>query len=126
MLALCFPYATSVGIFIGVTSLIPILGAYLGAAVGVLLIFPTDPMKALLFIVFIIVLQQLEGNLIYPRVVGTSIGLPGIWVFAAVVIGGGLGGIVGMMFGVPSAATLYKLLRMETNDRLNRRAAGQV
>jgi predicted PurR-regulated permease PerM len=123
MLALCFPYATSVGIFIGVTSLIPILGAYLGAAVGVLLIFPTDPMKALLFIVFIIVLQQLEGNLIYPRVVGTSIGLPGIWVFAAVVIGGGLGGIVGMMFGVPSAATLYKLLRMETNDR---RAAGQV
>ncbi|MGI5935685.1 MAG: AI-2E family transporter [Oscillospiraceae bacterium] len=125
-MALCFPYATSVGIFIGVTSLIPILGAYLGAAVGVLLIFPTDPMKALLFIVFIIVLQQLEGNLIYPRVVGTSIGLPGIWVFAAVVIGGGLGGIVGMMFGVPSAATLYKLLRMETNDRLNRRAAGQV
>ena len=89
-----FPYATSIGIFVGVTSLIPILGAYLGAAVGVLLIFQADPAKALLFVVFIIVLQQLEGNLIYPRVMGTSLGLPGLWVFAAVVIGGGLGGIV--------------------------------
>lgn len=118
MLIFGFPYATSVGIFIGVTSLIPILGAYLGAAVGVLLIFQVDPTKALLFIVFIIVLQQLEGNLIYPRVMGTSIGLPGIWVFAAVMIGGGLGGIVGMLFGVPVAATLYKLVQKAANDRL--------
>lgn len=118
MLIFGFPYATSVGIFIGVTSLIPILGAYLGAAVGVLLIFQVDPTKALLFIVFIIVLQQLEGNLIYPRVMGTSIGLPGIWVFAAVMVGGGLGGIVGMLFSVPVAATIYKLVRTAANDRL--------
>ncbi|RCX10532.1 putative PurR-regulated permease PerM [Anaerobacterium chartisolvens] len=112
------PYATSVGVFVGVTSLIPILGAYLGAAVGVLLILPIDPVKALLFIVFISVLQQLEGNLIYPKVVGTSIGLPGVWVFAAVVIGGGFYGIVGMLFGVPVAATAYKLLRMATDNRM--------
>lgn len=118
MLIFGFPYATSVGIFIGVTSLIPILGAYLGAAVGVLLIFQVDPTQALLFIVFIIVLQQLEGNLIYPRVMGTSIGLPGIWVFASVMIGGGVGGIVGMLFGVPVAATLYKLVQKAANDRL--------
>ena len=103
-------HATSIGIFVGVTSLIPILGAYLGAAVGVLLIFQADPAKALLFIVFIIVLQQLEGNLIYPKVMGTSLGLPGLWVFAAVIIGGGLGGIVGMLFGVPAAATVYRLV----------------
>ncbi len=117
MLIFGFPYTTSVGIFIGVTSLIPILGAYLGAAVGVLLIFQVDPPKALLFIVFIIVLQQLEGNLIYPKVMGTSLGLPGIWVFAAVIIGGGLGGIVGMLFGVPVAATIYKLVRLAVHER---------
>lgn len=112
-----FPYATSVGIFIGVTSLIPILGAYIGAVVGVLLIFQADPAKALLFIIFIIVLQQLEGNLIYPKVMGTSLGLPGIWVFAAVIIGGGLGGIVGMLFGVPVAATIYKLVHTAAAER---------
>lgn len=113
-----FPYATSIGVFVGVTSLIPVFGAYLGAAVGVLLILPIDPLNALLFVLFIIVLQQLEGNLIYPKVVGTSIGLPGIWVFAAVIVGSGLGGVVGMLFGVPIAATLYKLLRMNTENRL--------
>lgn len=122
MLIFGFPYATSIGIFVGVTSLIPILGAYLGAAVGVLLIFQADPAKALLFVVFIIVLQQLEGNLIYPRVMGTSLGLPGLWVFAAVVIGGGLGGIVGMLFGVPTAATIYKLVRAAADERTKAQA----
>lgn len=122
MLIFGFPYATSIGIFIGVTSLIPILGAYLGAAVGVLLIFQVDPTQALLFIVFIIVLQQLEGNLFYPKVMGTSLGLPGIWVFAAVIIGGGLGGIVGMLFGVPVAATIYKLVRTAANERAQAQA----
>jgi predicted PurR-regulated permease PerM len=123
MLIFGFPYATSIGIFVGVTSLIPVLGAYLGAAVGVLLIFQADPAKALLFIVFIIVLQQLEGNLIYPKVMGTSIGLPGLWVFAAVIIGGGLGGIVGMLFGVPVAATIYRLVRTAANERSKAQAA---
>lgn len=117
-MTLCrFPYASSIGIFIGVTSLIPIFGAYLGAVVGFLLIFPIDPTKALFFILFIIALQQIEGNLIYPKVMGNSIGLPGIWVFAAVILGAGLGGIVGMLFSVPVAATVYKLLRMIATEK---------
>ena len=81
------------------------------------MIFTQDPIQALLFLVFLVVLQQLEGNLIYPRVVGTSIGLPGIWVLAAVTIGGGAAGISGMLLGVPLAATLYRLL----NDSVDRR-----
>lgn len=118
MLVFRFPYASSVGVFVGVTSLIPIIGAFIGGAVGILLILAVDPIKALFFVIFLLVLQQLEGNLIYPKVVGSSIGLPGIWVFAAVTIGGGLGGIVGMMVSVPTFATIYKLLRIETQERL--------
>lgn len=119
MLVFKFPYATSVGVFVGVTSLIPIIGAFIGGAVGILLIIPVDPVKALLFIVFLIALQQLEGNLIYPKIVGSSIGLPSIWVFTAVTVGGGIGGIVGMMISVPVFATVYKLLRIETSERLD-------
>lgn len=112
-----FPYATTVGTFIGVTALLPIIGAYLGAIVGVLMIITVDPIKAILFVVFIVVLQQTEGNLIYPKVVGSSIGLPGILVFSAVMIGGGIGGIFGMLLGVPLTATLYKLLNMDMDRR---------
>lgn len=129
MLLFRFPYAPMIGTFIGVTALVPIVGAYLGAGLGVFMILTVDPLKALLFLVFILVLQQLEGNLIYPKVVGSSIGLPGIWVLAAVTIGGGINGIVGMLFGVPLVATGYKLLaekvitketafRGENKDRL--------
>ena len=110
-----FPYAPMVGAVIGVTALIPMVGAYIGCIFGILMISTVDPVKALLFIVFIIVLQQLEGNLIYPKVVGSSIGLPGMWVLAAITIGGGLFGVIGMLFGVPLAATLYKLLRQDIN-----------
>ena len=117
MLLLRFPYAPMIGAFIGATALIPIVGAYLGAAVGAFMILTVDPLKALLFIIFIVVLQQLEGNLIYPKVVGSSIGLPGIWVLAAVTVGGGLGGIGGMLLGVPVAATVYKLIRNDVNRR---------
>ena len=120
MLIFDFPYAVMVGSFIGVTALIPIVGAYLGAAVGAFMIVTVDPLKALLFLVFIVVLQQMEGNLIYPRVVGSSIGLPGMWVLAAVTVGGGLLGIGGMLLGVPLVATVYKLLRSDVNER-NRR-----
>ena len=88
-----------------------------GSAVGAFMILTVDPLKALLFIIFIVVLQQLEGNLIYPKVVGSSIGLPGIWVLAAVTVGGGLGGIGGMLLGVPVAATVYKLIRNDVNRR---------
>ena len=106
-----FPYATMIGALIAFTALIPVAGAYIGAGVGAFMILTVSPMQALLFLVFIVILQQLEGNLIYPRVVGSSIGLPGIWVLAAVTIGGGIMGVAGMLVGVPLAAALYRILR---------------
>ena len=113
-----FPYAVMTGTVVGVTALIPIIGAFLGAIIGAFMIFTVDPMQALLFLIFLIILMQIEGNLIYPRVVGNSIGLPGMWVLAAVTIGGGLWGVTGMLFGVPAAATIYKLMRESVNGRL--------
>jgi len=106
-----FPYAVMIGVLVGFTALIPIAGAYIGAGVGAFMIFTVSPIKAILFLVFIAVLQQLEGNLIYPRVVGNSIGLPGIWVLAAITVGGGILGIGGMLLAVPLTAAFYKLLR---------------
>lgn len=120
MFILRFPYAPMVGTFIGATALIPMVGAYIGAVVGAFMIFTVSPIKALGFIVFIVVLQQLEGNLIYPKVVGASIGLPGMWVLTAVTIGGGLGGIPGMLIGVPLAATIYRLIRQDVKERLEK------
>lgn len=125
MLLLRFPYAPMIGAFVGATALIPIVGAYLGAAVGAFMILTVDPLKAVLFVAFIVVLQQLEGNLVYPKVVGSSIGLPGIWVLAAVTVGGGLMGIGGMLLGVPVAATAYKLLGRDVNQRNAARAAAE-
>lgn len=118
MVVLGFPYARTIGPVIGLTALIPMIGAYIGAALGFLLILTVDWLQALLFLVFIVVLQQIEGNLIYPKVVGSSIGLPGIWVFAAVTVGGGLMGIPGILFGVPLVATIYKLFSKSVNERL--------
>ena len=111
MAILKLPYAMMVGTLMAFTALIPIAGAYIGAAVGAFMILTVDPFKALVFLIFLIVLQQLEGNLIYPRVVGSSMGLPGIWVLAAVTIGGGIMGIAGMLLGVPLAAAAYRFLR---------------
>lgn len=116
-----FPYAPMIGAFIGATALIPVVGAYVGAVVGVFMILTVDPMKALFFVLFIVILQQIEGNLIYPRVVGSSIGLPGIWVLAAVTVGGGIGGVVGMLMGVPVAATVYKLIGENVREKENSR-----
>ncbi len=110
MLIFGFPYAALVGCFIGVTALVPFVGAYVGGALGAIMIFTVSPIRALWFIVFLFVLQQIEDNLIYPRIVGTSIGLPGIWVIAAITIGGSIGGVLGMILGVPAFATVYKLL----------------
>ena len=112
-----FPYAAMIGALIGFTALIPIAGAYIGAAVGAIMILTESPLKSLLFIVFIIVLQQIEGNLIYPKVVGKSIGLPALWVLAAVTVGGGLFGIIGMLVGVPITAAIYRLLRHDVHAR---------
>lgn len=120
MLLFRFPYAVMTGVVIGVTALIPVAGAYIGGAVGFLLILSESPMKALLFLVYLVVLQQLEGNLIYPRVVGSSIGLPGIWVLAVVTVGGGIFGIPGMLIGVPLAATVYRILQNDIRKRKER------
>lgn len=111
MLIFGFPYAAVVGATVGLTALIPVAGAYIGGAVGFLLILTVSPIKAVLFVVYLVILQQLEGNIIYPKVVGTSLGLPGIWVLAAVIVGGGLGGIPGMILGVPLTACVYCLLK---------------
>lgn len=115
-----FPYAPMVGTFIGATALIPVVGAYIGGAVGFIMILTVSPVKAAFFLLFLVVLQQLEGNIIYPRVVGSSIGLPGMWVLASVTVGAGLGGIIGMLLGVPLAATAYKLLRSDVHQRVDK------
>lgn len=111
MAILRLPYALMIGTLIAFTALVPIAGAYIGAGVGAFMILTVDPLKAVVFLIFIVVLQQLEGNLIYPKVVGLSMGLPGIWVLAAVTVGGGIMGIGGMLLGVPVAAGIYRLLR---------------
>ena len=115
-----FPYAPMVGTFIGATALIPVVGAYIGGAVGFIMILTVSPVEAAFFLLFLVVLQQLEGNIIYPRVVGSSIGLPGMWVLASVTVGAGLGGIIGMLLGVPLAATAYKLLRSDVHQRVDK------
>lgn len=105
------PYAAMVGALVAFTALIPVAGAYIGAGVGAFMILTVNPWDAVVFLILIVILQQLEGNLIYPRVVGSSMGLPGIWVLAAVTIGGGIMGIAGMLLGVPLAAAIYRVIR---------------
>ena len=112
------PYALLVGVLIALLSLIPMVGAFVGCGAGVLLIALTDPWKALLFAVLFLVLQQIEGNLIYPHVVGNSVGLPSIWVLAAVTVGGGLMGVVGMLVFIPLCSVLYALFRDYVKNQL--------
>ena len=116
------PYALLVGVLIALTALIPIVGAFIGCAVGALLIAIDDPWKALWFIVLFLVLQQVEGNLIYPQVVGSSVGLPSIWVLFAVTLGGSLMGILGMLVFIPVCSVLYALFRGYVKDRLVQKA----
>ncbi|MBE6785592.1 MAG: AI-2E family transporter [Ruminococcaceae bacterium] len=117
MLILRLPYAAMMGAVTAFTALIPVVGALIGGGIGFVLIFVESPTKAIIFLVFIVILQQLEGDLIYPKVVGSSIGLPGIWVFVAVAVGSGMFGILGMMISVPVAATAYRLLGNEINGK---------
>ena len=104
------PYALMVGVLSGTTSLIPIIGGYIGAALGTFLVFTANPGMALWFLLFIVVLQTISGNTIYPRLLGSSVGIPSLWVLAAITIGGGIGGIGGMLVSVPVTATLYALI----------------
>ena len=115
------PYALLVGVLIALTALIPVVGAFIGCVVGALLIAVTDPWQALGFIVLFLVLQQVEGNFIYPHVVGSSVGLPSIWVLAAVTLGGKLMGIAGMLFFIPLCSVLYALFRDFVKGRLRDR-----
>lgn len=112
-----FDYAPLISVIIAVCALVPIAGAYIGAIVSALLLLMIEPMQAVWFLIFLVILQQLEGNLIYPRVVGTSIGLPGIWVLAAVTVGSSLLGFAGLVVGVPLAAVLYTLLKRNLHKR---------
>lgn len=116
-----FPYALAISALIAVTALIPIFGAFIGCAVGAFLICIVDPVRALWFIVLFLTLQQIEGNLIYPHVVGTSVGLPSIWVLVAVTIGGDLMGVPGMLVFIPLCSVLYALLRENVYRRLEAR-----
>ncbi|MEG1989264.1 MAG: AI-2E family transporter, partial [Oscillibacter sp.] len=115
------PYALLVGVLISLSALIPIVGAFIGCGVGTLLIAIEDPWKALMFIVLFLVLQQIEGNLIYPNVVGSSVGLPSIWVLFAVTMGGKLMGVAGMLFFIPLCSVLYALFRGFVKLRLQNR-----
>lgn len=112
-----FPYAPMIGALVGVTALIPVVGGFIGAGVGAFMILTVDPLKAVFFLIFIVVLQQLEGNLIYPRVMGSRVNLPGMWILAAVTVGGGIAGPVGMLLSVPIASTVYVLVREATDKR---------
>jgi predicted PurR-regulated permease PerM len=111
MMIFRFPNPAVISLLIGVTALIPILGAWIGAGVAAFLIVIVSPVKALLFLVFILVLQQIDNNFIYPRVVGTSVGLPGVLVLAAITVGGNVAGVIGMLVGVPLCSVLYILLK---------------
>lgn len=118
MIILNIPYAGPIGALTAITAFIPIVGAFIGGFIGAILIVAVDPIKALIFIIFIIVLQQVEGNLIYPHVVGKNMGLPSIWVLVAITIGGGLFGIMGMIVGLPIVSIIYAITQENTNKKL--------
>ena len=117
MLTFGMPYAPMVSALVGITALIPVVGAFIGAAVGAFMILTVEPLKAALFVVFLVILQQIEGNIIYPKVMSSRVNLPSLWILAAVTVGGGLAGPLGMLLGVPVASTAYVLLKEATETR---------
>jgi len=117
MAILRLPYAPTIGVLVGVTAFIPYIGAYIGAIVGFIMILTINPFKALIFVIFLVILQQIEGNVIYPKVVGNRINLPSIWVLAGLTIGGNLAGPIGMLLGVPTFSALYNLIAEATKNQ---------
>lgn len=117
MLILRIPYAPMVGALVGVTALIPVIGGFIGAGIGAVMILTQEPLKALIFVIFLIILQQIEGNLIYPKVMGSRVNLPSMWILAAVTLGGSIGGPLGMLLSVPVASTCYSLIKEATAKR---------
>lgn len=118
MLILGIPYSAPISVLVGFSALIPVFGAFIGTFIGAFLIFMINPFKALIFVIFIIVLQQLEGNLIYPKVVGKQVGLPSIWVMVAVTVGASINGIIGMLLSVPICSILYSILATDVNNKI--------
>ena len=118
-----FPYAPIISVVIGVTAFIPYVGAFIGCIVGVILILLISPMRALIFAIMFLIIQQLENNIIYPRVVGTSVGLPAMWTFAALIVGGAVYGVVGMLVFIPITSVLHTLLKNDVNERLEKKNA---
>ena len=121
MFILQIPYASTISVVVGFTALIPVFGAFIGTVIGAFLILMVDPTKAIIFIIFILILQQLEGNLIYPKVVGKSVGLPGIWVMVAVTVGASIAGVLGMLLSVPICSVLYSILKTDVNNRIDQK-----
>ena len=121
MLLFRMPYVLLISVLVAVTALIPVFGAFIGCFVGAFLILIQNPMQAVVFVILFLVIQQIEGNLIYPRVVGGSVGLPSVWVLAAVTLGGSMFGVMGMLVMIPLCSVLYSLLRTATRERLRRR-----
>lgn len=113
-----FEYAFLISVLIGITNIIPIVGPFIGTIPSVLILLLVNPIQAFWFIIFIVILQQLESNLIYPRVVGTKVGLPALWVLVAIIIGGGLFGILGMLLAVPTMSIIYDLTRKNVQEKL--------
>ena len=118
MVLLRLPYAPTISVLIGFTALIPVFGAFIGTIFGAFLIFMISPIQAIIFVMFIIILQQLEGNLIYPKVVGKSVGLPGIWVLVAVTVGASINGVLGMLLSVPICSIIYSIVATNVKYRL--------
>lgn len=117
MIIFDFEYPLLVSVLVGITALVPVVGAYIGGAIALVLLLLITPDKAFLFLIYLLILQQVEGNIIYPRVVGSSLGLPGIWVLLSVTVGGGLGGPIGILLGVPIATVLYTLLKNDVSSK---------
>ena len=112
-----FDYPLLIGVIIGLSGLVPVIGSYIGGFIAFVLLLMVSPTKALWFLLFLVILQQFEGNIIYPRVVGKSLGLPGIWILLSVTIGGGLAGPIGILLGIPIATVLYILLKNDVKNR---------
>lgn len=121
MLILKLPYASTIAVLLGFTAIIPVFGAFVGTILGAILILMVSPVKAIIFVIFVLVLQQIEGNLIYPKVVGKSIGLPGMWVLLSVTVGASIGGILGMLLATPLCSILYSLFTDIINERIKSR-----
>lgn len=125
MLIFRIPYALPIAVLLGFTALVPIFGAIIGTALGAVLIFMVSPVKAIIFVVFVLIIQQIENNFIYPKVVGKSIGLPGMWVLLSVTVGGSVGGLIGLIIATPLCSLLYALVSQIVNDKLNKNKIAQ-